>query len=189
MHAAVKNACRRWWWLSREFNTGSTPICSEPLLTLTTVRVINVARTMGRDSQSCHTDSCTRCCLQFSLLVPINMLASIYLSVCLSVFLSACLPVCLPACLPICLSVCLYLSVRPSIHPSIHLDMQRVCNAFCGAFAKLWKAVISFFISVRLSVWNSRLPLDGFSSNLTFDLFYCFILIFFSIIIFIWLFI
>jgi hypothetical protein len=57
MHAAVKNACQRWWWLSLKFNTGSAPICSEPFLTLTTVHVTNVARILGSDTQGCPTDS------------------------------------------------------------------------------------------------------------------------------------
>jgi hypothetical protein len=57
MHAAAKNACQRWWWLSPEFNTGSAPICSEPFLTLTTVHVINVSRTLGSDNQGSPTDS------------------------------------------------------------------------------------------------------------------------------------
>jgi hypothetical protein len=57
MHAGVKKACQKWWWLSPKFNTGSAPICSEPFLTLRTVHITNVARTLGNENQGCPTDS------------------------------------------------------------------------------------------------------------------------------------
>jgi len=42
---------------------------------------------------------------------------------------------------------------------------------FLGAFARLRKASVSFFVSVRTSAWTTRLPLDTFSWCVMFEYF------------------
>jgi len=72
-----------------------------------------------------------------------------------------------------------YLEKRPWLHHLDAIHRSRFCafsvvfcnSDFLGAFAKLRKASISFIMSVRPH-GSTRLPLDGFSRNFIFEVFF-----------------